>query len=478
MAADRRRSKGEADKFTDETVRARLPHNIEAERAVLGGIMVDNRQFDVAAGVISEREFFRDAHRRIWLMMLTLSEAGSAIDMLTLTNGLKERDELEDVGGTVYLSGLVDGVPRSSNVEHYARIVKDAKAKRGLVYYAQKLIEQVVKGDEPAGTLLEQADAALLDLQAGHVHGQMVSLTDGADGIYKRLEWRQENRGVVTGVPTGFTLFDEMTRGLQPGHLWIVAARPSYGKTTLAMNIAVNAARLAGKRGAVFSLEMMREELEDRMLASLSGVDHQRIMTGFLSEADQARVGQGLAMIHTLPISIDDTSGRGAPSIRRIARRMKGEGGLDFVIVDYLQLMPGTLDKRTTRDEQIDDICLRLKGLAKELRIPVILLSQLNRDSGKRADDTPQLSDLRGSGSIEQHADGVLFLHRDDHRKGGVTKAIIGKQRNGPTGTLGLSLERETLTFTEAAIPEPEPKAPKATRERRLKPAPPTTDED
>jgi replicative DNA helicase len=278
-----------------------------------------------------------------------------------------------------------------------------------------------------------------------------------------------------------------MTMGLQPGHLWVIAARPSIGKTTLAMNIATNAARLAQKRSAVFSLEMGREELEDRMLSSLSDVDHQRIMSGFLGELDHRKIGVAMSAMHDLPVHIDDTSGRGAPSIRRICRRMKGDTGLDLVVVDYLQLMPGTLDRRTTRDEQLDDICLKLKSMAKELRVPVILLSQLNRDSEKRNDPRPQLSDLRGSGAIEQHADGVFFLHRKNYREGGATEGIIAKQRNGPTGTIGLHLQRETLLFTErelvADLPEPEkpkgkPKGKGKAAQGELVPAPSHNPED
>lgn len=435
----------------------RIPHNLEAEQAVLGAILIDPRQLDVAAELIHPRDFYRAAHELIFDVMLELHEEGAAVDLVSLKDRLAQSGDLEDAGGAAYLAGLTDGVPRASNLEHYCRIVKDKKALRGLLHYARVIVQQIQDGDESPAQLLEHADTALLDLQTGHSSGRLTELKDAIDardgGLFQRLERRGESRGAVTGVPSGFPDLDDMTMGFQPGTLWVIAALPSVGKTTWAMNIATEAAK-KGKRGAIFSLEMSRQELEDRLLASLSNVDHHRILSGFIGDPDYAKLSSALGVMHGLPLHIDDTPSLTAPAIRRRCRRMKSEKGLDFVIVDYLQLMPGVLDKRETDDKQIGDTCLRLKTMARELRVPVILLSQLNRESSKRGGDgKPHLQDLRGSGMIEAHADGVIFLWRKNHAVGGATEGIVRKHRNGPTGSIGLSLSRETLLFTPAEPP-------------------------
>lgn len=445
----------------------RTPHNLEAEKAVLGAILIDNAYIDVAAELLQPRDFFRAAHELVFDVMLELHEEGSTIDMVSIKDRLAQSGELEECGGPAYIAGLTDGVPRASNVEHYCKIVKEKKSLRGLLHYAKEIIYEIQEGDEGPAKILERADTALLDLQHGHSSGRMIELCDSIDdaerGIFKRMEQRAAHKGAVTGVPSGYFNLDELTMGFQPGHLWIFAALPSIGKTTLAMNVAANAAK-HGKRGAIFSLEMSLEELEDRMLSSLSNVDHHRIQSGFLGSVDYPRISAALGEMHGLPLHIDDTPALTAPAVRRRCRRIKSEKGLDFVVIDYLQLMPGVLDGRETDDKQIGDTCARLKTMAKELRVPVILLSQLNRESSKRNDPRPQLSDLRGSGMIEAHADAVLFLWRKDHRVGGPTEGILRKQRNGPTGTVGLSLQRETLLFTEAelVVDQPEEKKKKA----------------
>lgn len=464
----RKSQPSESDRFTDPVhIRPRLPHNLEAEKSVLGAILIDPAQLDVAAGIVSPRDFFRKDHGLILERLIELSESGAAVDLIGLKDLLYRKGELDDIGGPAYLASLTDGIPRSANVDHYARIVKEKKALRSLVYYAQNIIEQVTEGDEGPAALIEQADRALIDIAGGHQNGRMASLADTSTALFHRMDHRANNRGLVSGLPTGYPVFDQTTMGLQPGELWIIAARPSIGKTTFAMNVATNAAR-AQKRGAVFSLEMTREQLEDRMIASLSDIEHQQIVSGYLGERDYAKLSPALGIMHDLTLWIDDTTRRSAPAIRRACRRLKNDGGLDFVVVDYLQLMPSSLDYRGTRDEQLDDICQRLKDLGKELRVPVILLSQLNRDSQKREDSRPQLSDLRGSGAIEQHADGVLFLHRENYREGGFTLGIIAKQRNGPTGSIGLSLCRETLLFTPCdKKPDSDEKKPKKSRKAK-----------
>ena len=437
-----------------------LPSDLDSERSVLGAILVWNAAFEQVAPVLTPHDFFRDAHRRIFAAMTDLLDARGVVDDVTLKDALARRGDLDEVGGPVYLASLSNGVPRATNVEFYARIVKEKAQLRGLIDAANRTLAGAYAAEEPSSELLRRADVSLLALSNGHA-GRMADLRDAPARLFKDIEYQVEHRGELTGVVTGFKQIDDITLGWQPGDLNIIAARPSIGKTTWAMNSVVAAAR-AGKRVAVFSLEMRRKQLENRLMSNLSGVSLERIRGGFLGSEDYQRVSQGLNEMHTLAIHIDDRSGQSVWDIRGGCRRLKAEGGLDLVMIDYVQLMAGSLEGREAfnRNAVITDISRRLKGLADELSAPILLLSQLSRAGSKRFDPRPQLSDLRESGALEQDADIVLFLHRKNHKVGGVTQVILEKHRNGRTGTVNATFDMDTSTFTDGGDDPPEPEKP------------------
>ena len=448
-----------------------LPFNLEAEKAVLGVVLVNNPAFETAARVLKPNDFHRDAHRRVFAAMSTLiNDKRMAVDLITLRAQLAQQGDLDEVGGPAYITSLADGVPRSTNVEYYARLVKEKSTLRNLIYAANTILTGAYEAEEPAEELLRRADQALLGLQNGHGAGRMADLTSSAPALLADVEYSVSHRGELRGVDTGSALINAETYGWQAGDLIVLAARPSIGKSSLAMNMAV-AAATTGVRVAVFSLEMRRRQLERRLLSSLSGVSLSRIAGGYLGSEDYPRVSAALETILTLPISIDDRGGVTFWDVRSTCRRMRSEGGLGLVIIDYVQLMKGSLDRRgANRNEEITDISRRLKELADECSVPVLLLSQLNRGAAARQDKRPQLSDLRESGALEQDSDLVTFLHRQSHKTGGPTTFIIDKARNGPTGSVTLLFDRETSTFTDApdgaAEPEAEPAEAPVTRRR------------
>lgn len=444
-----------------------LPSNLEAERSILGAILLHNDAFETANGILSASDFYRDAHRRIYAAMDRLLEwKGGAVDLTTLKAELNKRGELDEVGGPAYITALVDGVPRSTNVRHYAEIVKEQSRLRALIFASNKILSSAYAAEEPAADILTTADKALIEIQAEGCPSKMQPLRDSSNALLKNLEWRVEHRGEVTGVETGFPQINDLTLGWQPGDIIVIAARPSIGKTTFVMNTATAAAK-AGKHVGVFSFEMRRQQLEYRLLASLSNVPFTRITSGHMMEPDWSPVSAAVGQMHELPISIDDQRGQNVMDIRSSCRRMKSEAGLDLVVIDYVQLIPGSLERRgATRNEEMTDISRRLSGLAGDLSVPVLLLSQLSRANEKRNDPRPKLSDLRESGALEQDADIVMFLHRRNHREGGVTNAIFEKQRNGPTGTINLTLDRDILLFTDGGEEPPSP-PPKEKPEKR-----------
>jgi replicative DNA helicase len=444
-----------------------LPHNLEAERSCIGAALVSDTAADYIVDTLQPDAFFRRAHQHIFESIRELRRRSSSMDFVTLKDELTRHKKLDEVGGPAYISSLADGVPRATNVQHYAGILKDLQIKRALVLFANQTLDLTLAGDHRSTELLADADTRLLELQGGYLEGRMRSLQDTATERFKSLEWRHEHKGQLRGLTTGYEAINELTLGWRKGDLIIIAARPSIGKTTLAVNSAVHAA-ITGARVAVFSLEMRREQLEDRILSQLSGVALSRIQTGHLGSKDFAALSPALEQMNTLPIEIDDRAGQSAWDIRSACRRLKGNGGLDLVIVDYVQLMPGTLERRgATRNEEITDIATRLKNLGDEISAPVIVTSQLRRQEGR-----PKIEDLRESGSLEQAADVIGLLHRKDHRVSGTTEFILGKQRNGPTGTLYLTIERETTTFHnggEAPVETPEEKADTTKQVKRRK---------
>jgi replicative DNA helicase len=436
-----------------------LPHNLEAEKCVLGAILINNQTFNQAAEVIDSGDFFRVAHQRIFDKMVSLSERDQPIDLVTLKDELVRSGQLDEVGGPAYISGLTDGVPRSANVEHYARIVKEKSTLRRLISSANEVLGRAYDAEEDADVLLDEAERSIFQIADQRMRAGFVRIGTLVDSGYQLIEQLQAQRGLVTGVPSGFVDLDEMTSGFQKSDLVIVAARPAMGKTSFVLNMALNAALQAGKSIGIFSLEMSKEQLFIRMLTSEARVDAHRFRGGFLGEQDYARLVDAFARLHEAKVFIDDTASVGILEMRAKSRRLKLEHGLDLLVIDYLQLMQGR-GRFESRQQELASISRSLKILAKELEIPIIALSQLSRATETRADHRPQLSDLRESGALEQDADVVMFIFREEMYANdgepnpdaeGVAEIIIGKQRNGPTGVARLAFLKQFTRFENLA---------------------------
>lgn len=435
-----------------------LPANLEAERSVLGAVLVHNDALDAVYEAVRPTDFYRDAHRRIYEAMLRLFDRKTTVDFVTVKEELARVGDLDDVGGPAYIASLVDGVPRAINAKYYAGIVREKAMLRNIITAANRVLTDAYLAEQPAAVVLADADRAFIDLTAdGARHIRTATLKSTMGQTFARLEHRHEHRGELLGITTGFASLDEQTLGWQSGDLIIVAARPSVGKTAFTLN-AMAASAATGARWVMFSLEMKREHLEDRILAALAGVDAQRIRSGHLGAADFSKISEAIERMANLPITIDDRSGLTAVQIRQACRRIKSESGLDAVAVDYAQLMKGCLQKRDpTRNEELTDAITRLKDMADELGVPALVLSQLARKGKYEKDPRPQLDELRDSGAIEQAADVVIGLHRPNYRESGTTEALFLKQRNGPTGTRLTTFDRDTQTFTDGGDPLPEP---------------------
>jgi len=428
-----------------------LPHNLEAERSVLGAILLHNEAFDHAAEVIDAADFFRDAHRRIFEKMILLSERRNAIDLVTLKEELGKTGEIDEVGGPAYLASLVDGVPRATNVEYYARIIKEKATLRNLIYAANRILTDAYTASDEADTILDGAEQAIFSIAEDRVREGFVSIGSLAHKSLETIEQAYAEKRLVTGIPTGFKDLDEMLSGLQRGDLVIIAARPSMGKTSLALNIAQHVGTKTNHTVGLFSLEMSKEQIFLRLLSGEAGIDGQRLRTGFLHSDDWDKLTQALAVLGDARIYIDDTPGIGVLEMRAKARRLQGEKALDLLVVDYIQLMQarGRFDNRT---QELGSISRSLKGLAKELNIPIVVLSQLSRAPEARADHKPQLSDLRESGALEQDADVVMLIYREDQynptpENENVAELIVAKQRNGPTGSVDLVFMKGRTKF-------------------------------
>jgi replicative DNA helicase len=437
-----------------------LPHNLEAEKSVLGAILIHNDAFNAAAEVIDARDFFRDAHRRIFDRMVAMNERGDAIDFVTLKEELSRMGELEEIGGPAYIASLADGVPRSANVEYYAKIVKEKSTLRSLIYSANKILAEAYEAEEEPDLLLDEAERAIFAIAEDRIRAGFVPLRDLVQSSFTTIEKLQQHKGLVTGVPTGFVDLDEMTSGLQPSDLILVAARPSMGKTSFVLNVAQHVGTSTDMTVGIFSLEMSKEQLFLRMLTSEARIDAHRFRTGFLNEKDYGRLSHALGTLAEARVFIDDTASIGVLEMRAKARRLKAEHGLHLLIIDYIQLMQGR-GRFESRQAEIASISRSLKGLAKELRVPIVALSQLSRASETRADHRPQLSDLRESGALEQDADVVMFIFREEQYRDaegnpnqeaeGTAEIIIGKQRNGPVGTARLAFIKEHTRFENLA---------------------------
>jgi replicative DNA helicase len=437
-----------------------LPHNLEAEKSVLGAILIHNDAFNHAAELIDSRDFFRDAHRRIFDKMVSLSERNDAIDLVTLSEELRRSGELEEVGGPAYIASLADGVPRTANVEHYARIVKEKATLRSLIHSANRILADAYQAEEDADLILDGAEKAIFEIAEDRIREGFVPLRDLVQSSFATIEKLQQHKGLVTGVPTGFVDLDEMTSGLQPSDLVLVAARPSMGKTSFVLNIAQHIGTQTEMTVGFFSLEMSKEQLFMRMLTAEARIDAHRFRSGYLNEKDYGRLSHALGTLAEARVFIDDTASIGVLEMRAKARRLQAEHGLQLLIIDYIQLMQGR-GRFESRQQELASISRSLKGLAKELKIPIIALSQLSRAPETRSDHRPQLSDLRESGALEQDADLVMFIFREEQYRTedgqanqeaeGVAEIIVGKQRNGPTGTVKLAFIKEHTRFENLA---------------------------
>lgn len=448
-----------------------LPQALDAEQALLGAMVINNSIIDYVLPLVKVEDFFRRAHQSIYKAILTIAlERKSAVDLVMLKDELVLMGELDECGGPAYISSITDGVPRSANAQWYAGIVREKAMLRRAIGLGNKVVTAAYADDAVSANVIRDADQGIVALQRGALSGRMQNLRDSAGRVYAMLEEHCNHPGELLGVDTGYKSINEVTLGWQAGDLIVIGARPSIGKTAFTLNSVIAAAR-AGKRAVIFSLEMRMKQLEYRILSTLSGVALTRIMSGYLGEADFERIGQATGALTELDIEIDDSAAQTVWDIRSACRRLRSERGLDLVVIDYVQLMRGTLERRgATRSEEIGDISRRLKVLADEVSAPVVLLSQLSRAGEGRNDKRPHLTDLRESGALEQDADIVCFLHRKNHRESGTTNFIIEKQRNGPTGTVNLTISRETQTFTDGGDDPPEPEKAEA---KEKKPRPP-----
>jgi replicative DNA helicase len=441
--------------MTDERV---LPHNLEAEKAILGAVLMNPDAINVVADVVKAEHFFRVAHRRIFAHLSQLSVQGVTIDLIALNESLTRSGELEAVGGPAYISALLDGVPRSTHVEHYGRIVRERAELRDVINAATRMLAKAYTAGDDARQVIEEAERAIFQIAEGTTRNGFRPVGELLPAVMERLELFQRTKRGVTGIPTGFTDLDDMTRGLQPGNLVLIAARPAMGKTSFAINIAEHVAGpKVGKTVGVFSLEMSSDELMMRQLASAARVDSHRLQSGFMNERDWSRLSAAMGAIAESQMHLDESPNLGVFELRARARRLKAEHSLDLLIIDYVQLMESQDAKADNRTLEIGAISRGLKILARELAIPILLLSQLSRAVESRSDKRPMLSDLRDSGALEQDADVVLFIYRDEvyyPNKGdnrGLAEVIIGKQRNGPIGTVKLSFIKEYTRFENFA---------------------------
>jgi replicative DNA helicase len=440
---------------TDYSPAHSLPANVEAERSILGAILLDNLAYNQAAEHLKPEDFSLDSHRRLYTRMVDLAESSRPIDMITLVEELDRRKELEAIGDVGYISGLVDGVPDRPSIEHYIKIVRDKAMLRGLIHAANSAIARAAEQSDPAEEILNDAEAAIFQLSEKRIGRGFMGVQEIVKESFGSVDALLQRGQRITGLATHYADLDEMTSGFQRSDLIIIAARPSMGKTAFALNIAENAAIEDKKTVGVFSLEMSREALLLRLLCSKAKVDSHKMRTGSLWRDDETKVVHAMEQLAHAPIFIDDTPGISLSEMRAKARRLQQSSGeLDLIIVDYLQLMSGGSRRYENRTQEVSAISRGLKGLAKELKVPVVALSQLSRAPESRGGDhRPQLADLRESGSIEQDADVVAFIFReevykpDDPELEGRAELIIAKQRNGPTGRVNLAFLKNSTRF-------------------------------
>ncbi|GER67325.1 replicative DNA helicase [Weizmannia acidilactici] len=428
------------------------PQNIEAEQAVLGAIFLEPSAFITASEILTAEDFYRNAHQKIFQVFVKLNDAGKAVDLVTVAEELSATQQLEDVGGLSYLSELATSVPTAANIAYYARIVAEKSLLRRLIRTATNIAQEGYTREDNVDELLDEAERSIMEVAQHKNAGDFKHIKDVLVSTYDNIEMLHNRKGDVTGIPTGFYELDRMTAGFQRNDLIIVAARPSVGKTAFALNIAQNVGTKTGENVAIFSLEMGAEQLVMRMLCAEGNIDAQRLRTGALTDEDWRKLTMAMGSLSNSGIYIDDTPGVRVSEIRSKCRRLKQEHGLGMVVIDYLQLIQGSARSRENRQQEVSEISRSLKALARELEVPVIALSQLSRSVEQRQDKRPMMSDIRESGSIEQDADIVAFLYREDYyeqdtENKNIIEIIIAKQRNGPVGTVQLAFVKEYNKF-------------------------------
>jgi replicative DNA helicase len=440
------------------------PQNLEAEQSILGGILLENSSINSALEILSKGDFYNEAHRKIFSTIIELSEKNEPVDLITLSNALKDKSMLDSVGGTSYLASLVDNVPSAANVVNYAKIVKEKAILRGLIGSATDIINSCYETGSDVDVVLDKAEHSIFEISENKVRPSFYPIRDIVKDSFRAIEDLYARKELITGVPTGFEKIDDLTSGLQKSDLIIIAGRPSMGKTSLALNIAQFAALEGQIPVAIFSLEMSKEQLAFRLLASEAKVDSQRLRKGFLGETDWPKLTTAAGRLSEAPLFIDDTPAITVLEMKAKSRRLAADpAGLGLIVVDYIQLMRAG-GYRDNREQEISEISRSLKALAKELKVPVIALSQLNRKVEDRTNRRPQMADLRESGAIEQDADVIAFIYRDevynksdDNPEKGIAEIIIGKQRNGPTGIVRLAFLEKFTSFENLARAESTP---------------------
>ncbi len=418
------------------------PNSLEAEQSVLGAMLLDREAISSATELINGEDFYREAHKEIFEAVVEIYDKGEPVDLITLTEKLKTRNTLDAVGGITYLTGLMNAVPTTHNVKYYAKIIEDKSLLRRLIKSSNEIISKSYSGTEEVGSIIDDAEKGIFNISLNRSTQGFVHVKGILNANFDKIEELYLNKGKITGVPTGFTDLDDKLSGLQRSDLILVAARPSMGKSSLMMNIVQYAGVRDKVTTAIFSLEMSKEQLTQRLLCAEALIDAHRLRTGDISEDEWVKLARAMGPLSDAPIYIDDTPAISITEMRAKCRRLKLEHNLGLIVIDYLQLMQGK-GGYDSRQQEISDISRSLKALAREINVPVVALSQLSRAPEMRADHRPILSDLRESGAIEQDADVVMFLYRDeyyhpDSEKKNIGEVIIAKQRNGPTGTVEL----------------------------------------
>ena len=442
----------------DEIVKRIPPHSLEAEQSVIGSMIMDREAISIAIEHIDQHDFYHPDLKLVFNSIVDLYSKNNPVDLVTLQNGLKKEDSLERIGGVEYLSKLAMSVPTSAHIKNYASIVKEKSVLRRLIKTGQDIISDSYESKDELEIILNSAEEKIFNIMQNRKTEEFSHVRDLINPTLNKIVSAHENGDSVTGISSGFIDLDTKTAGLQPADMILVAARPSMGKTAFALNIAQHAAVKGKISTAIFSLEMSKEQLVNRMLCSESMVDAQKVRTGSLEDEEWSNLLSGAAILNDSPIYIDDTPGITVGEVRAKCRKLKLEHGLDLIMIDYIQLMSGN-GNGESRQQEISEISRSLKGLAREMNAPVIALSQLSRACEQRADHRPMLSDLRESGAIEQDADVVMFLYRDeyydkDSDAKGMAECIIAKQRNGPTGTVELAWFGQYTKFMNSTRPQ------------------------